>query len=281
MRQSNHLASCKVEGFLVTSQAPLRSPAPCPPTGSTRRPRVGSVGVQVSHGFRRSEDASPDTAGAQVCTLSATGYTLCKDRRIYASLHLFCSGDRQNLASLHLFCDDQLHSTTSSRRSDPWLPSPPPPPGLSALAPAGSMPPHTTPLPTPRPRPLRPGTRRQHASAHHASPPAGATPVLRVLTSSTPHQCRSPPPVCLHMTAQRHALVFRRTRPTDVNLQEVSRFSHSEPPLYHAFSLAPIPTSLPAAHSQPSSSATAWQAQPQPIARSNASSSAPRPQPEP
>ena len=174
-----------------------------------------------------------------------------------------------------------VHSTTSSRRSDPWLPSPPPPPGLSALAPAGSMPPHTTPLPTPRPRPLRPGTRRQHASAHHASPPAGATPVLRVLTSSTPHQCRSPPPVCLHMTAQRHALVFRRTRPTDVNLQEVSRFSHSEPPLYHAFSLAPIPTSLPAAHSQPSSSATAWQAQPQPIARSNASSSAPRPQPEP
>jgi hypothetical protein len=151
MRQSNHLASCKVEGFLVTSQAPLRSPAPCPPTGSTRRPRVGSVGVQVSHGFRRSEDASPDTAGAQVCTLSATGYTLCKDRRIYASLHLFCSGDRQNLASLHLFCDDQLHSTTSSRRSDPWLPSPPPPPGLSALAPAGSMPPHTTHLHQPVP----------------------------------------------------------------------------------------------------------------------------------
>ena len=145
---------------------------------------------------------------------------------------------------------------------------------LQALRPMAPEPPTPT-------RPLRPGTRRQHASAHHASPPAGATPVLRVLTSSTPHQCRSPPPVCLHMTAQRHALVFRRTRPTDVNLQEVSRFSHSEPPLYHAFSLAPIPTSLPAAHSQPSSSATAWQAQPQPIARSNASSSAPRPQPEP
>ena len=131
MRQSNHLASCKVEGFLVTSQAPLRSPAPCPPTGSTRRPRVGSVGVQVSHGFRRSEDASPDTAGAQVCTLSATGYTLCKDRRIYASLHLFCSGDRQNLASLHLFCSPSIRRpapgapTHGSRAPHPHPASPP------------------------------------------------------------------------------------------------------------------------------------------------------------
>ena len=82
--------------------------------------------------------------------------------------------------------DNQLQAL---RPMAPEHPTPARP--LRPLAPVGSMPPHTTPL-------------------HHAC----ATPVLRVLTSSTPHQCRSPPPVCLHMTAQRHALVFRRTRPT-------------------------------------------------------------------